>query len=229
LFFIDYDQEVVLKSVGGKSPPDLISIAQGVVDKYDKSSKYAAAYEAGDRSYQLVYDYVAALNKAKKPSVKISNDYLNDQKDLTTPENLKFILEAASQVDCKCFELLEQYKYEITKLTSKEAVDERIRLACQNTVDRAIEFESPELIDLASTAMKRHLSSEADMFRSESDIRYALAVHDLTNIEELVNNHVKKYIRNDPEKLHQLALDLNKYGADQKICLDLAISLAAKR
>src|SRR4030095_10936907 len=34
LFFIDYDQEVVLKSVGGKSPPDLISIAQGVVDKY---------------------------------------------------------------------------------------------------------------------------------------------------------------------------------------------------
>jgi hypothetical protein len=46
----------------------------------DKHEKYEAAYKAGDRSYQLVYDYVTALNKAKKPSIKISNDYLNDQK-----------------------------------------------------------------------------------------------------------------------------------------------------
>ena len=110
LFFIDSDQEVILKSVGGKSPPDLISIAESVVAKFDKSSKYEGAYTAGDRSYQLVYDYVAALNKSGKPSLKVANEYLASQSDLTTPDNLKFILEAAAQVDCKCFELLEKYK-----------------------------------------------------------------------------------------------------------------------
>jgi len=228
LFFIDYDEEEVLKSVGGRGPADLIKIAESVIAKYDKSTKYEAAYAAGDRSYQLVYDYVAALNKAKKPSVKIANDYINDQTDLTTPENLKFILEAATQVDCKCFELLEKYKSEISKLTSDDAVLEKIRLACSNTVQRAIEFESPELVVIAGDAMKRNIPSESEMFRSQSDIQYSLALHDLSNIEELVNNHVKKFIKNDPESLHQLAVDLNKYAADQKVCLDLAIALAAK-
>ncbi len=228
LFFIDYDEVEVLKSVGGRRPADLIAIAESVIAKYDKSSKYEAAYTAGDRSYQLVYDYVSALNKAKKPSVKIANDYLNDQKDLTTPENLKFILEAASQVDCKSFDLLEKYKSQIIKLTSEEAVLAKIRLACLNTIQRAIDFESPDLVVIATDAMKRNIPSEAEMFHSQSDIRYALALHDMSNIDELVNNHVKKFIKNDPERLHQLAVDLNKYAADQKVCLDLAIALAAK-
>ena len=228
LFFIDFEGKEVVKSVGAKKPADLIMLAESVLTKYDRSSKYEAAYAAGDRSYQLVYDYVAALNKANKPSVKISNDYLNDQTDLTTPENLKFILEAASQVDCKCFDLLEKYKSEIGKLTSDEAVLEKIRLACSNTIRRAIEFESPDLVAMASDAMKRHLPAEAENFRSKSDIQFALAMHDMSNIEMLVNNHMKKFIKNDPEGMHQLALDLNKYAPDQKICLDLAIALAAK-
>jgi thiol-disulfide isomerase/thioredoxin len=228
LFFIDYDGTEIMKSVGGRSPADLIKTAESVLVKFDKSSKYAAAYAAGDHSYKLVYDYVVALNKSKKPSNKIVNDYLAEQTDLTTPDNLKFILEAASQVDCKCFELLEKYKTQIVKLTSDEAFKAKIRSACANTVQRAVEYESPELITLAADAMKRNIPGEAELFLSQSNISYALALHDLGHIEEMVNNHVKKFIKNDPEGLHQLALDLNKYGSDQKICLDLAISLAAK-
>ncbi|MFZ1676807.1 MAG: DUF255 domain-containing protein [Saprospiraceae bacterium] len=228
LFWIDYDGIQVLKSVGGRSPADLIKTAESVLEKYDKSTKYEAAYTAGDRSYQLVYDYVSALNKAKKPSVKIANDYINDQKDLTTPENLKFILEAASQVDCHCFELLEKYKSQISKEISDDVVLEKIRTACANTVQRAIEFESPELVALATDAMKRNIPSEAEMFHIKSDIQFALALHDMTNIQEMVNTYVKKFIKNDPASLNQLALDLNKYAPDQKMCLDLAITIAEK-
>ncbi|HZV70346.1 MAG TPA: DUF255 domain-containing protein [Saprospiraceae bacterium] len=228
LFWIDYDGVQVLKSVGGRNPADLIKSAESVLEKYDKSSKFEAAYTAGDRSFQLVYDYVVALNKAKRPSVKIANDYISEQKDLTSPENLRFILEAASQVDCQCFELLEKYKSQISKEISDDVVLEKIRSACANTVQRAIEYESPELIALAADAMKRNIPSEAEMFHIKSDIQFALALHDMSNIGEMVNNYVKKYIKNDPASLHQLALDLNKYAADQKVCLDLAISLAEK-
>jgi len=228
LFFIDYDETELLKSVGGRAPADLIKTAESVLAKYDKSSKYAAAYEAGDHSYKLVYDYIVALNKAKKPSVRIANDYLHEQKDLTTADNLKFILEAASQVDCRSFELLENYKPQIIKLVTEAVVKEKIRTACRNTAQRAIEYESPELITVAAEAMKRNIPDEAEMFLSTSNINYALALHDLGHIEELVNNHVKKFIKNDAASLHQLALDLSKYGADQKSCMDLALSLASK-
>jgi hypothetical protein len=228
LFFIDYDQEVVQKVVGAKSPADLIALGQSIIAKYDKSSKYEAAYNAGDRSYQLVYDYVAALNKSGKPSVKIANDYLAEQKDLTTPENLKFILEAASQVDCQCFDLFEKYKSEISIVVDEEAIKTKVRSACNNTVKRSIEFESPDLITLAADAMKRHVPSEADQFRSESEIKYALALHELSRISDQVNYHVKKFIKNDPAALNQLALDLNKFAADDEACKTLAIDLAEK-
>jgi len=226
LFFIDSDQEVVQKAVGAKGPADLIALGESIIAKYDKSSKYEVAYNAGDRSYQLVYDYVAALNKAGKPSVKIANDYLTEQKDLTTPENLKFILEAASQVDCQCFDLFEQYKSEISKVVDAETINAKVRSACQNTVKRAIAFESPELIPLAADAMKRHIPSEADQFRAESEISYALGLHELSNIGEMVNHYVKKYIKNDPPALHKLALDLDKYATDdqtsQGLCMDIS-------
>lgn len=228
LFFIDYDQVEVQKSVGAKQPPALIALGESVIAKYDKSAKYAVAYEAGDRSYQLVYDYVAALNKSGKPSVKIANDYLAGQKDLTTTENLKFILEAASQVDCQCFDLFEKYKSQIVKIVPEEEVNNKVRRACENTVERAIEFESPELITLAADAMKRHIPAEADRFRLESEIQYALAMHDMTQIGDKVNTYVKKYAKNEPASLNQLALDLDKYANDNETCRNLAIDISGK-
>lgn len=228
LFFIGSDKEVVLKSVGGKNPQDLIQIAESVISKYDKSSKFETAYNSGDRSYQLVYDYIAALNKAGKPSVKIANEYLVSQTDLTTPENLKFILEAASQVDCHCFELLERYMPQITRLTSEKIVQDKIRSASANTVNRAIEFESVDLIIVATEAMKKHIPSEADYFKSKSDLQYAIALNDYARINELTEVHVKKFVKNDAEGLHQLALDIHKYASEDEVCRNLAISLAGK-
>ncbi|MDZ4747744.1 MAG: thioredoxin domain-containing protein [Saprospiraceae bacterium] len=228
LFFIDYDQVLIRQAVGAKSPADLIALGESIIAKYDKSTKYEAAYASGDRSYQLVYDYVAALNKSGKPSVKIANDYLLEEKDLTTPENLKFILEAASQVDCQCFDLFEQYRSNISKVVSEETINAKVRQACNNTVKRAIEFESPELIGLAAYAMKRNIPSEADRFRSDSEIKYALALHDLSRIQDLVNSHVRKFIKNDPASLNQMALDLDKYAADDQTCRLMAIDLAGK-
>src|SRR5690606_10028677 len=64
LFFIDGEEKVVQKVVGAKNPADLIKLGESVAANYDKSHKYAVAYEAGDRSFDLVYRYVAALNKS---------------------------------------------------------------------------------------------------------------------------------------------------------------------
>ena len=228
LFFIDEDGEVVQKSVGAKDPESILALAQSVLDKYDKSTKYVAAYEAGDRSYQLVYDYVSALNKAGKPSVKISNDYLSGQEDLTTPDNLKLILEAATQVDCQCFEMMEKYKKDISKIVSDDVIDAKVRTACGNTIKRAIEFESHDLVNQAGDAMKRNLPAEADEFRAASEVHYALALHDLDNIEDLVTNYSKRFLKNDPEGQYNLAMELEKYAHDDKDCMTMAVELAGK-
>jgi len=228
LFFIDEGGEVVQKTVGAKGPQDIIALGQSVLDKYDKSARYVDAYESGDRSYQLVYDYVVALNQSGKPSTKISNDYLAEQKDLTTPDNLKLILEAATQVDCQCFEMMEQHKKEIAKIVPEEVIDAKIRTACANTVKRAIEFESHDLVVLAGDAMKRNLPSEADEFKAYSEIHYALSLHELSNMEEMVTNYSKRFLKNDAEGQYNLALQLEKYAHDDKTCMTMAVELAGK-
>ena len=228
LFFIDADQQVIKKEVGARGPADLITLAESIIAKYDKSTKYAKAYEEGDRSYQLVYDYIAALNKSGKSSNKIANDYLTTQTDLTTPENLKFILEAAAQVDCQCFDMAEKFKKEIVAVTSTEAFQTKVRQAAQNTVKRAIEFESEDLIALASEAMKRHVPAEADEFRSRSSIKYALALHSVDQLDAMISAHVKKFVKNDPTILNQLALDIEKYVPDHAPSMTLAVDLAGK-
>lgn len=228
LFFIDQDQKLIQQSVGAKAPADLIALAQGILSKYDRSTKYEAAYKAGDRSYALVYNYVAALNKSGKSSTRIANDFLATQTDLTTPDNLKFILEAASQVDCQCFDLFEQYEPQIKKIVEESVIQAKVRSACENTVKRAIEYESPELITLATEAMKRHLPEEADCFGAKSQIQYNLKQHDVTKLADLASAYAKKCLKNDPVGMNQLALDIDRYVTDDPASMAVALELSEK-
>ena len=50
----------------------------------------------------------------------------------------------------------------------------------------------------------------------------------MSRIGDLVNTHVKKFIKNDPASLNQLALDLDKYAVDDQTCRQLAIELSGK-
>ena len=63
-----------------------------------------------------------ALNKAGKSTLKISNEYVRSQNDLTTDQNLKFLLEAATHADSRIFDLMIENKSAIEKLTSKQDV-----------------------------------------------------------------------------------------------------------
>ena len=113
-------------------------------------------------------------------------------------------------------------------MVDDEAIKAKVRSACNNTVKRAIEFESPELITLASEAMKRNIPAEADRFKSDSEIKYALGLHEVSRLPDLVNFHVKKFIKNDAPALHALAKDLDKYVTDDKACTTLCVELAGK-
>jgi len=228
LFFIAPDGELVQRSTGAKDPAGLIALGKQVTGKYDWSGKFEEAYAAGERSYELVFSYVAALNKAEKSSVKIVNDYLADQQDITTPENLKFILEGASIVDCTCFDLFEQYKSQIASVVPEQVIHDKVKQACERTVRRAMEYESRELLNQATAAMKRHVPGEADSFKTRSEINYALAVRELSDVSNLVQYHLKKHLKGDAQGMHLLALDLQKFGAGDPACRDLAIDLAGK-
>ncbi len=227
-YYIDEKGETVLQTKGGRTAEDFVALGQSAVGKVDRSVDYVEAYENGDRSPELVYNYVKALNKAGKPSLKIANDYIRSQKDLSTPDNLKFLLEATTQADSRIFDLMIQHRPAIEKLASKEAVQIKIEKACQKTLATAIEYNSPDLLAEAKDKMSQHYGSRADQFAFEADMTYYQATLQPDAYLKACQGCAKKEIKKDADKLHKLANNmLTAFPKDKKV-LEAAEGFAQK-
>ncbi len=217
LYFIDYNEEVIQAVRGAQQADALIKLGESVLGQVDRSGEFAEAYENGDRNPELVYNYVKALNRAGKSSLKIANDYLRDQEDITTEQNLKFILEATTEADSRIFALLIEHRKAIESLMGKEAVQEKIVQACKATAQKGIEFESETLIEEAIDKMKKHHPDEAEIFAIETRMAFCLECQDAKEYVDACKDYAKKVVNNDPEHLDKLAITLlKKFGDDDK-------------
>jgi len=209
LYYIDGDGKVAHVTKGGKNPEQFIQLGQMAMKKNDKSGDYEAAYNEGKRDFDLVYSYVKALNKAGKPSLKISNDYIKSQKDLTTEENLRFILEATTEADSRIFDLLTEHKAAIVQLTSEVEVNDRIEAACTRTADKAIEYKYYDLIKEATTKLSLVAPEKAEVFAQTQAMRYHAADQEPAAYLKSADALAKIY-KKDPENLHKLAITVAK-------------------
>jgi len=209
LYYIDGDGKVAHVTKGGKNPKQFIQLGQMAMKKNDKSGNYEADYNEGKRDYNLVYNYVKALNKVGKPSLKIANDYLKSQKDLTTEENLKFILEATTEADSRIFDLLIQHKSAITQLTSEADVKDRIEAACTRTADKAIEYKYYDLITEATAKIRLIAPEKAEAFEHTHAMRYHAADQETAAYLKSADALAKIY-KKDPDNLHKLAIIVAK-------------------
>lgn len=228
LFFMDSKGKILKTVVGAQSIEGLLSIAKGVLDADDKSLNFAAEYEKGKREPELIYGYVRALNKAGKPSLKISNEYLRSQKDLTTPFNLKFILEAATEADSKVFDWLIQYRKEIAKVTSEDEVRQRILDACRNTAQKAIEYQSKDLVADAIDKVKKYYSDKAEAFEGQAWMDFYLETKDAPNFNKTAKNFAKRYIFDDAHELQSLTKTIVENFKEDKNSMNLAEDLAKR-
>ena len=220
-FFIDPDGEVVLQAVGARPAEQFIALGQEALKKYDGSAKLKAQYDAGDRSYETVYNLVIALNKSGKSSLRVANDYLKDQTDLSTADNLKLILEAFTQVDSKMYEYIQTYEKQLQKLVGKEAIEDHLRQAAEKTAERAVAYQSSALLDEAVMAMQKYLPGEADLFTTKSTMDYAAAVKDADLYFKYAKQYIKKTSGDDAARLNEMANTIIKRFGDNKDLLGL--------
>ncbi|MBC7885001.1 MAG: thioredoxin family protein [Saprospiraceae bacterium] len=172
LFFLDGDGKVIRNIKGGQQPDGLISHGAEAIKKNDKSGKFEEKYNAGDRSYDLVFGYVKALNAAGKPSLKVSNDYLYSNPAISDEQRLKFIMEAAVDADSRLFDLVITNKEKIIDLMGQQVFDEKCRSACQVSVKKAAEFEMENLLNETIDKAKKTIPNEAEVFAAKSEMLF---------------------------------------------------------
>lgn len=203
LFWINSDNEAVHKSVGAKKPADLITTAIQAAKKNDQSGKYEAQYLEGNRDYDLVYNYVKALNQADKPSLKIANDYLDSHPDISNIQKEKFVFEACQEADSKLCKSLMESASNLKKEFGTELWDEKIEQISWKTVEKAIEFEYMDLLDEAVEVMNQNHSNPKP-FEYEAKMMYHSFMKNAQEYEKYNKDYYKKYAKKDPNLIKTL-------------------------
>lgn len=193
LFFLDPNGKMLKKAVGGKQLDALLDLGNKILSEFDFSAKYREAYENGDRSFENVTNYIDALNKSGKSSLKIANEYIRDNPELTPDQKTEFYFKAASEVDSRIFEEIMDREKEVVRLFGEQALQDKVRLSAINTIDKAIKFEHEDLMKNTLKQVKKYDRSLAKELQIESDMKWAYAKND----EKGILKASKKFVKQD--------------------------------
>jgi len=227
MFFLDGDGNVIKKIRGGQKGEQLISMAKAAIKGYDTSGKYKEKYDAGDRSFEVVSSYINALNKAGKPSLRISNMYLKSKPEITQDQMMKFYHIATVDADSKIFDKMIENKDAIVSLVGADAFDKKVKSACNNTVEKAIEFETESLLDEAISKSK-HLTKDGEIFGLNVKMNYAKDMRNKGMFTSVAKDLSKIYLKGEVEKTNQIILTIHKLFGDDNNMLKLSKDISKK-
>ncbi len=220
LLFINGKGDLVHKGVGGLPVEQFMNLARTASGKVDNSKEFEKAYAEGKRDPDLILNYVRALNRAGKPSLKVVNEYLQ-KADMTSPITLKLIYEGTTQADSKIFDLLIKNKTQIIGLYSEKQVKDKIEEACEKTLSNAVLFKSVELHKEAKDKLKTHVPEKAEEFALVADLKFFQASGNAKDFCRTCETLLKKEGKNDARAHFKVGKQMiDAFPSDKNVLLD---------
>jgi thioredoxin-related protein len=219
LFFIDAAGDVVNVQVGGVNGEQLLGLAKISMNKGDKSKNFEEEYEKGNRDPEMLKAYAYALKVSGKPAMKIANEYIKTQGDISSEAFLEFIFDFATEADCSIFDKLVQHREELIKMKGEEVFRNKAEKACHATVEKAVDFMTPKLLDEAKKQMKLALPSFSNEYNLLADIKYHIRAKDLNKAAGLLEKYVSKFGKGNEKKLYYAAQLVAEQNFNKKLNL----------
>ena len=225
LLYINAKNEVVHKSVGGKSGPMLINVGNEALAKKDNIADLTERYEAGERDPKFMLKYVRALARdAEQSHLKVANDYLRQPTGkLTEENNLRLILVAATEADSRTFDLLTKYRDEIVALEGEESFNKAVTGAVEASLRKAVQYNDEDLRKLAVKKMSAVDKGAAKIVALRGDYLAALNGSDLKEVEKAAEKYLDKGIADNEAEQRAMFAELSggKFSEDPAI-VDIA-------
>jgi thiol-disulfide isomerase/thioredoxin len=228
LFWINGKNDAVHTSVGGKQVAQLIGVAKEAIAKQDDLPALAEEWEAGEHTPKLAFTYIRALVRRGESHLRIANDYLRNQKDLTTEENLNIIQVAATNADSRIFDLLMQNKAGIVALNGQEAFDASVHQAVNATKKKAMAFKDESLLETAVKKLSAVDPAAGKQLALEGAYEMAAVGTDLKAFTKAMKIYIKKGVDGDEVRMKSVytVATKSKFIEDPKI-LEMAITAGA--
>lgn len=199
LFFLDSQGNILKKVTGGQKGEQLIALGKLAIKSYDKTEALEALYNEGKRDHDLMVTYVKELNKVDKPSMKISNEYLKSNPDISKSQKAQFLMEAVTESDSKLFDQLIALKKEAITGSSEDLFKAKVESAVLATVRKAVEYDYKELVDEAIAQYKTADIGKADKFKSKAYLEYHALNGDYNEWKNYSKSYLKKNGKKNPE------------------------------
>jgi thiol-disulfide isomerase/thioredoxin len=228
LFWINGKNEAVHMSVGGKQVAQLVDVAEEAIAKQDDLPALTAEWEAGDRKPKLAFTYIRALVRRGENHLRVANDYLRNQKDLTTEDNLNIIQVAATDADSRIFDLLMQNKAGIVGLNGQEAFDASVRNAVNATKEKALEFKDASLLETAVKKLSKVDPAAGKLLALEGAYELTAVGTDLKAFTKAMKSYLKKGADGDMARMKSVysVATQSKFIDDAKV-LEMAVNAGA--
>ena len=210
LLYIDFNGKIVHRSSGGRPPEAFIELGKEALKKQGRAEDFEKMYNEGKRDPKTVLNYIRALNRSDKSSLKVANDYLASQPDLSTKENIDIITEAATEADSKIFDYLIQYKNEIIRDKTLTVFQTKVYNCCQKTFKKSLEYRNIELLKEAQAKMKYFLEKQ-QLFTLQTNVQYYSETGEAKSFVKSAKTYVSKIAKNDATKLYETAQTALKY------------------
>lgn len=214
LYFIDSKGEVVKKTTGFRDVPKFLALGQDVFGSADFSAKYAILYDEGARDYDTVYKYVNSLNKAGKPCLKIANDYLNSDHQMTEEQHIDFLLAGLSDADSRIFDMVLDRQQVIINKHGKEVFEAALLNAANKTITKAIDNDYKVLTDEVATKLKEYDKKVGAKYELEANMKFTAAYKDYKGFKNVYSTYYKKIAKNDVQGCYLLNKLLTKHFSD---------------
>jgi len=214
--------------VGGKQVNTLIEAGKVAISKMDDIEVLAKRWEDGERSPKLAFRYVRALVRQNQPHARVANDYLRTQEKLTSTDHLNLLLVAATDADSRIFDLLMEHKEKAVALVGKQAFDAQVAKAVRATMNKAVEFKSEDLLEIAANKMALSDASAGKRIALQGTFEMAAAGNDLKTFQKAAKKYFAKGVEGDSKRqqdFYQTAIG-TKFISDAKV-LDLAVEAGA--
>ena len=219
LFWINGQNEVVHKSVGGKQVKSLISVAEAAIAKQDDLPALRASWEAEAQTPAAAFRYVRALVRNGEPHLRVTNDYLRGQRDLTTPNHLNLLLVAATDADSRVFDLLVANRSAAVALVGEETYDATVTRAIMATKNKALEFKDEKLLATAVAKMKSVDPAAAKALGLQGEFELAARGNSEKDMLKATKNYLKKGVNGEAARQSGVYKTVigSKFAGNEKI------------
>ncbi len=222
LFYLDPEGEMLKKVTGGQTGDKLIELAKLAIKSYDKTDKFAELYEQGKRDYDLMVNYVKELNKVGKPSLKISNDYIKSNPDISDVEKAAFLMEAVTESDSKLFNQLASLRDEAIEASSEEEYKMVVEEAVFATIKKAVEYDYEDLVQEAITQYNKADIGDNKMLEQKAYMEYYKLNGDYSSWETTSKKLLKKQGKKNPDLYKEHLRIIGQYYRHNAESMDYA-------